>query len=99
MIGVVFESTYGYNNTLRLGKIYIFTSLDTIKYLLEVNRDLIVLNYKFNQFIRLARKSLHNKKVMKLIRSRIKPNHHLEIQLGKTWRQIFSELNIPQLKY
>ena len=99
MIGVIFESSYGYNNSIRLGKLYIFTSLDTIKYLLSVNLDLIVLNYKFNQLIRIVKKYLHNKRVLKMIRTKIKPAHIFEIQLGKTWKQIFLELEIPQLKY
>ena len=37
----VFYSTYGYNTSIRDGKIYDFNK-NTIKYLLEVNKDLIL---------------------------------------------------------
>jgi len=45
----VFYSTYGYNTSIREGKIYDFNK-NTIKYLLEVNHDLILLSNIFKRF-------------------------------------------------
>ena len=42
----VFESSLGYNCSIRLGKIHNF-SPETLKYVLEVNHDLKVLNHNF----------------------------------------------------
>ena len=36
-----FKSSFGYNSTIREGKIYNFSSRESLKYLLEVNVDLI----------------------------------------------------------
>lgn len=36
-----FKSLYGYNNTIREGKILAFTSEESLRYLLQVNLDLI----------------------------------------------------------
>ena len=36
-----FKSSFGYNSTVREGKIYNFSSKESLKYLLEVNIDLI----------------------------------------------------------
>ena len=94
MIYAVFESSYGYNSSLRLGKLYLFSSMETIKYLLEVNPDIILLNHTFNKLIRKVKRWILKKKIIKLLRKRIKPHHLLELQLGKTWRQIFSEIGI-----
>lgn len=45
----VFKSLYGYNSQIREGKIYNF-SREGLKYLLEVNLDLINLNFWFKLF-------------------------------------------------
>jgi len=37
-----FTSSDGYNTQVELGRIYIFSTNKTLKYLLEVNKDLIV---------------------------------------------------------
>jgi len=37
-----FRSLDGYNTQVELGRIYIFSTNKTLKYLLEVNKDLIV---------------------------------------------------------
>ena len=94
MIYAVFESSYGYNTSLRLGKLYQFTSMETIKYLLDVNPDVVLLNHTFRKFIKKVKIWLLKKKITKEIRKKIKPHHLLELQLGKTWRQIFSEVGI-----
>ena len=94
MIHAVFESSYGYNTTLRLGKIYVFTSLDSIKYLLEVNKDLILLNYQFNKFNKLARKYLKYKIAMRMLKKKFNPIFLHEIQLGKSWREILNREGI-----
>ena len=94
MIYAVFESSYGYNTSLRLGKLYQFTSMGTIKYLLEVNPDVILLNHTFKKLIKKVKKWLLKKKIIHEIRKKIKPHHLLELQLGKTWRQIFNEVGI-----
>ena len=94
MIYAVFESSYGYNTSLRLGKLYQFTSMGTIKYLLEVNPDVILLNHTFKKLIKKVKKWLLKKKIIQEIRKKIKPHHLLELQLGKTWRQIFNEVGI-----
>lgn len=46
---VAFKSTYGYNTTVREGKLY-YLSKNTIKYLLEVNKDLILLSFFIKMF-------------------------------------------------
>ena len=94
MIYAVFESSYGYNTSLRLGKLYQFTSMETIKYLLEVNPDIILLNHTFKKLIKKVKRWLLKKKISEEIRKKIKPHHLLELQLGKTWRQIFREVGI-----
>ena len=94
MIYAVFESSYGYNTSLRLGKLYQFTSMKTIKYLLDVNPDVVLLNHTFKKFIKKVKIWLLKKKITEEIRKKIKPHHLLELQLGKTWRQIFSEVGI-----
>ena len=59
----VFYSTYGYNNSIREGKIYDFNK-NTIKYLLEVNQDLILLSTIFKKFfVRI----INNKRLIKFI--------------------------------
>ena len=36
-----FKSLYGYNPSIREGKILAFSSKETLKYILEVNKDLV----------------------------------------------------------
>lgn len=99
MIYAVFESSYGYNTSLRLGKLYQFSSMKTIKYLLDVNPDVVLLNHTFKKFIKKVKIWLLKKKITEEIRKKIKPHHLLELQLGKTWRQIFSEVGIDTSIY
>jgi len=59
----VFYSTYGYNTSIRDGKIYDFNK-NTIKYLLEVNKDLILLSTIFKKFfVRI----INNRRLIKFI--------------------------------
>ena len=51
MLKRYFKSNYGYNNTIREGRIYNFTSLLAVKYLLEINRDLIDLTFIIKNFL------------------------------------------------
>ena len=71
MIYAVFESSYGYNTSLRLGKLYQFTSMGTIKYLLEVNPDVILLNHTFKKLIKKVKKWLLKKKIIQEIRKKL----------------------------
>lgn len=80
-----FESTYGYNNTIRLGKIHKFTSPDTLKYILEVNVDLIELSYRFRIFSKHVKYFLKVRKIRK--RFKIEYIHLVELGLA-TWRQL-----------
>lgn len=81
----VFESSYGYNNNIRLGKIYKFTSSETMVYLLEVNPDLIELSFIFRKFSRNIKYFLKIKKAMK----RFRIEYLFLIETGQaTWRQL-----------
>jgi len=75
-----FESSYGYNTSVRLGRIYNFTSHSFIIYLLEANPDLIVLNSIFRRF------SLHVKRYLffKNIKKYITIQNILDRELGIT---------------
>lgn len=55
---VAFKSTYGYNPTVREGKIYYLSNKNTNKYLLEVNKDLILLSYFIKMFCLKVRRYL-----------------------------------------
>jgi hypothetical protein len=62
-----FESCYGYSSSIRLGRIYCFSSREYIVYLLEVNKDLRLLNHIFRKFSRHVRKYLFYKNIKKYI--------------------------------
>ena len=47
-----FYSKFGYNDTVREGKIYKFTSNETLKYILEINIDLIAISSKLYYYLR-----------------------------------------------
>ena len=89
----VFESSFGYNCVIRLGKIHNF-SPETLKYVLEVNRDLKVLNHNFKVLSRHVKEFLFIKKIRKYFT----PFHLFEIQLGvKTMRQTIEEIKQKKL--
>ena len=92
MKAFVFESTYGYNTSIRPGKIYFFQSNETVRYLLQVNPDLILLNRVFNIFIMNIKKKLKMNRDIKLIQKKFKPEHLFRIQLGERTRTIINEI-------
>ena len=86
MIYTFFDSNHGYNCNVRLGKIYSFTSRDTLRYLLEVHRDIIDKSMWIKIFIKKVKS--YYKKV--IISKKIKPRHIHLVLLGiLTWNQIF----------
>lgn len=79
-----FNSLYGYNTSVRLGKIYEISNL-TKKYLMETNLDLVELSFIFKKF------SLHVKRflLVKKILSRFRIEHLFLVETGqKTWREL-----------
>ena len=81
----VFESSYGYNNSIRLGKIYQFTSSESMVYLLEVNHDLIELSHIFRKFSKHVKQYLYIIKAIKIF----KVEHLYLVETGQaTWRQL-----------
>lgn len=84
----VFESTRGYNTSVRLGKVYKFTSKETFTYILEVNPDIKCLNYYFHLFSLYVKKFLFLKNIKKYITLQ----NLLDRELGiTTINQIISE--------
>ena len=82
----VFESSLGYNCTIRLGKIHNI-SPETLKYVLEVNRDLKVLNHNFKVLSRHVKNFIFIRKIQKYFTSSFLN------QLGeKIMRQIINEI-------
>lgn len=67
MIKRYFKSNYGYNNSIREGRIYNFTSMQSIKYLLEINRDLIDLTFILKNFFSKIKLFLMKKIINKYI--------------------------------
>ena len=47
-----FKSLYGYNNTIREGKILAFNNAESLRYLLQVNLDLIEIMSIFRLYLR-----------------------------------------------
>jgi len=81
----VFESSYGYNSSVRLGKIYELSLIDTKRYLLEVHPDLIELSSIFRKFSKYVKYHL---KLMRAIK-RFRIHHLFLIETGQaTWRQL-----------
>lgn len=63
-----FKSSFGYNCTVREGKIYNFTSKESLKYLLEVNIDLIEIMSPIKLLLRkYLRRYIIEKRFMKII--------------------------------
>jgi hypothetical protein len=88
-----FESSFGYNTMVRLGRIYEF-SPETMKYALEVNRDLKVLNHNFRVLSRCVKQYLF----IKRIRRYFTPHYLFEIQIGiRTMRQTIEEIKNKKL--
>ena len=74
MLKRYFISRYGYNNFIREGKIYTFSSLNSLKSLLEINRDLIDLTFILKNFFYKIKiylmKKIINKHILKFIYKR-----------------------------
>ena len=86
MIYTFFDSSYGYNTNVRLGKIYSLTERDTIRYLLEVHPDLIDKSIWIKIFIKKV-KSYYKKLILC---KKIQPRHIHLVLLGiLSWNQIF----------
>tara|TARA_X000000950_G_C13600905_1_gene531324 strand:+ start:296 stop:553 length:258 start_codon:yes stop_codon:yes gene_type:complete len=63
-----FYSKFGYNDYIREGKIYKFSSIETFKYTIEINIDLVAISVKLNYLLRPYLKSyLENKRNIRLI--------------------------------
>ena len=90
-----FESSYGYNSIVRLGKIYTFTSEESMMYLIDVNRDLKVLNHAFRVFTRYVKHHL----ILHKIKKYFTPKHLFLIQHGeKSIEQIINEIKSRIIK-
>jgi hypothetical protein len=74
-----FESSYGYNSHIRLGKIYSFQSKTEMVDLISVNRDLTVLNNSFQKFSRYVKIYLQLKNIHKYFT----PKHIHQIEIGE----------------
>lgn len=76
----VFKSSFGYNCTIRQGIIYNFTSKEVLKYLLEVNIDLIeILTYIKLRLRKYLIKYIILKRLLKIIHL---PSDLFKRQLG-----------------
>ena len=75
-----FKSSFGYNSTVREGKIYNFTSKESLKYLLEVNIDLIEILTPIKLLLRNhLRRYIIEKRFMKIIKL---PSDLLKREIG-----------------
>jgi len=84
-----FDSSYGYNSTIRLGKIYTFSSKEYMIYLIDVDRDLKVINHAFRVFTRFVKQYLFLLKIKKFFT----PQHLFLTQTGeKSITQIIMEI-------
>tara|TARA_B100001093_G_scaffold429112_1_gene424191 strand:+ start:21 stop:308 length:288 start_codon:yes stop_codon:yes gene_type:complete len=93
MMHCAFESCYGYNTSVRTGKIYHFSDKALI-YILEINHDLKMLNHNFKVLSRQIKKYL----LIKKIRRYFTPHYLFEIQIGiRTMRQTIEEIKKKHL--
>jgi len=84
-----FDSSYGYNSVVRLGKIYTFTSKESMMYLIDINHDLKVINHAFRVFARHVKHHLFLHKIKKYFT----PQHLFSIQIReKSIKQIINEI-------
>ena len=81
-----FKSLYGYNSIVRVDRIYTFTTRESVKYLLDINLDLIDKSVWLRLFINKIKKYL---RVYKIAR-KITPNHIRSVEIGEThWSDVF----------
>ena len=75
-----FKSLYGYNPSIREGKILAFSSKETLKYLLEINSDLVeimsIFRIHFREKVIMMNRYLKFKKKYKI------PNDLFKRELG-----------------
>ena len=74
----VYESSYGYNTTTRLGKIYKFSCRGVAIYMCSVNPDLRDVSFWLRHFVRIARYRSRLNKAIRLIT----PKDLMERELG-----------------
>ena len=75
-----FKSSFGYNSTIREGKIYNFSSKESFKYLLEVNIDLVEIMTPIKLLLRNhLRRYIIEKRFMKIIKL---PSDLLKREIG-----------------
>lgn len=82
MFYYAFKSNYGYNPSVREGKIYFFSSKISMVYLLCINKDLINIAYPIRKFC----KMIYKKKFLRKIINSVVIKEKLNVELGKiTW--------------
>lgn len=85
-----FNSLYGYNPQVRVDRLYTFTTRLSVKYLLDINRDLIDKSIWIRFFIHKIKKYLRILKISKCITIK----HIRSVELGQYhWRTIFDILD------
>ena len=75
-----FKSLYGYNSSLREGKIMEFTSKETLKYVLEVNLDLVEIMSVFR--LHLTKKAIEYNRIKKFFKKYKFPEDLFKRELG-----------------
>ena len=85
-----FESSYGYNSLVRIDRLYTFNTRETVKYLLEVNLDLVDKSMWLRFFIHKIKKYLRVLRILK----KINAGHIRSVEIGEThWTTIFHSLD------
>jgi hypothetical protein len=91
MYKYAFRSNFGYNTSVREGKIYFFSSKISMFYLLSVNRDLVNISYHIREFCNI----IYKKKFLKKIIHFVALHKRDLVELGlTTWnKEINKKLN------
>jgi hypothetical protein len=85
-----FESLHGYNSQARVDRIYFFNTRETVKYLLDVNVDLIDKSMWLRFFIHKIKKYLRQFAIAR----KINAGHIRSVEIGEThWTTIFHSLD------
>ena len=85
-----FDSYYGYNPQVRVDRLYTFNTRECVKYLLEVNYDLVDKSIWIRIFISKVKKYLRVLRILK----KILPKHIRSIENGEAhWNTIFHILD------
>lgn len=75
-----FKSLYGYNPSLREGQVMKFTSRETLKYVLEVNLDLVEIMSVFR--LHLTKKAIEYNRIKKFLKKYKIPEDLFKRELG-----------------